>query len=50
MGTWFNQDNLFVQFGTTKATAEQAGDYSFMGRTRVLEVEIPSATFTALTA
>src|SRR6266576_1680818 len=50
MGNWFNKDNLYVTFGTTKATAEQAGDYSFMGRTRVLEVEIPSATFTALTA
>lgn len=50
MGNWTNQDNLYLKFGTTKATVEEAGDFLALGRTRVLEVNIPSSTFTSLVA
>jgi hypothetical protein len=50
MGNWTNQDNLYLKFGTTKITAEQAGDFVAYGTLRILEVDIPSATFTTLAA
>lgn len=47
---WMNNDNLFLKFGTTKATVESAGDYLAYGNTRCVEVNIPPATWGAITS
>jgi hypothetical protein len=40
-GTWFNQDGLYLQFGTQKAVEEVGGDYLVYGETREIEQLIP---------
>lgn len=47
---WLNADGLFQQFGTDKAIPETAGEYSFEGPNRILEILIPQATLLTLTA
>lgn len=39
-GSWLNNDNLYLQFGTAKAIPEAGGDYIQWGSQRVLEVLI----------
>jgi hypothetical protein len=44
-GNWLNNDGLWLQFGTTKAVPELAGDYQMYGPWRELEAFIaPAAT------
>jgi hypothetical protein len=40
-GTWFNQDGLYLQYGTQKAVEEVGGDYLVYGETREIEQLIP---------
>lgn len=40
MGTWKNADNLFLKFGTDKATANNDGEYRTNGALREIEVKI----------
>jgi hypothetical protein len=47
---WLNPDGLFVQFGTDKAIPEVAGEFSFEGPNRILEIAINQATLLTLTA
>ena len=43
-GSWLNNDNLFLQYGTQKAVPEYAGDYKSYGDTREIELLIPDMT------
>lgn len=36
-GNWFNQDGLYLQYGTAKAVPEAGGDYLVYGETREIE-------------
>lgn len=36
-GTWYNQDGLFLQYGTQKPVPELGGDYLVYGETREIE-------------
>lgn len=46
-GNWTNNDGLFLQFGTAKATAEIAGDYQAPGSpNRIVEARINLANLT----
>lgn len=47
---WFNNDGLFVQYGTDKAIPETAGDYMSYGANRVAEVLIDLTTLTTTAA
>ncbi len=40
-GSWFNQDGLYVQYGTQKAVPEVAGDYLVYGENREIEYLVP---------
>ena len=40
-GTWYNQDGLYLQYGTQKAVPEVGGDYLVYGETREIEQLIP---------
>jgi hypothetical protein len=40
-GTWFNQDGLYLQFGTQKPVPEVGGDYMVYGDVREIEQYIP---------
>jgi hypothetical protein len=40
-GNWFNQDGLYLQFGTQKQVPEIGGDYLVYGNTREVEQYIP---------
>jgi hypothetical protein len=44
-GTWLNQDNLYLQYGTQKAVPEIGGDYLIYGETREIEQLIPLVPF-----
>lgn len=46
-GSWTNSDGLYLQFGTTKATAETAGDYKMPGSNRLIELDINLANLTS---
>jgi hypothetical protein len=46
MGSWFDSDNLYRQYGPTKAVAVTAGDYLQYGPYRQLEVDIDLTTLT----
>jgi hypothetical protein len=50
MGTWLNKDNLFLQFGTAKATSESAGEFKSYGASRIVEVLIDLTTLTSTAA
>jgi len=41
MGQWNNNDSLVLQFGTTKALPDYAGEYSLSGSTREMEFLVP---------
>lgn len=47
---WFNNDGLFVQFGTDKAIPETAGEFLSYGSNRVVEVYIDLTTLTSTAA
>jgi hypothetical protein len=40
-GNWFNQDGLYLQYGTQKAVPEIGGDYLIYGETREIEQLVP---------
>lgn len=42
-GNWFNNDGLFVQFGTSKAVPTTMGDYLSLGETREVEFTLTFA-------
>jgi hypothetical protein len=42
-GNWLNNDGLYVQYGTTKATPTTAGDYLSYGETREIELTVTLA-------
>lgn len=46
MGSWMNNDGLYLEYGITKTTPETAGDYLSYGETRVLELTITLAGLT----
>lgn len=46
-GNWFNNDGLFVQYGTAKAVPTTAGDYLSLGAWREVELTINLASLTA---
>lgn len=45
-GNWLNNDGLYIQYGTTKAIPEVAGDYLSYGDTREIELTITPSTLT----
>ena len=49
-GNWFNNDNLYLEFGTTKATVATAGEYRMLGPQRIAEVDIDISTLTTTAA
>lgn len=49
-GNWNNKDGLYLQYGTTKAVPETAGDYKTYGASRVLECQIDLTTLTSTAA
>src|SRR6266853_279217 len=40
-GTWYNQDGLYLQYGTQKQVPEIGGDFLMYGETRMYEQYIP---------
>lgn len=40
MGTWHNSDGLYIEYGTTKTTANQAGEFVKTGNMREVELKI----------
>jgi hypothetical protein len=40
-GNWYNQDGLYLQYGTQKAVPEVAGDYHVYGEVREIEHLVP---------
>ena len=48
-GSWTNSDGLYLQFGTSKATAEVGGDYLSYGANRVAEVVLNMASVPTVT-
>src|SRR5882672_3290599 len=44
-GNWYNQDGLYLQFGTSKAIPEIGGDYLIYGETREVEQLVPLVPF-----
>lgn len=46
MGTWMNNDGLYIKYGTTKTTANTGGDYKLFGELREVEVTIDLTTLT----
>lgn len=47
MGSWMNNDGLYVQYGTTKAVPTTAGDYLSYGETREIELTVTLANTAA---
>lgn len=43
---WFNNDGLYLRYGTEKTTTEVAGEYKTFGPLREIEVKIDLATLT----
>lgn len=48
MGSWMNTDGLYLEYGTTKTTAETAGEFRTNGLLR--EVELTISPMTGLTS
>jgi hypothetical protein len=44
-GNWYNQDGLYLQYGTQKAVPEVGGDYLIYGETREIEQLVPLVPF-----
>ena len=49
-GNWLNQDGLYLEFGTTKAVNETAGEYRTPGEFRVIEIDLDLTTLTTTDA
>lgn len=49
-GNWFNNDGLYLEFGTTKAQVDTAGEYKMFGPQRIIEVDIDISTLTTTAA
>lgn len=49
-GNWLNNDGLYLQYGTSKATPETAGEFLSYGDNRVVEVLIDLTTLTTTAA
>jgi hypothetical protein len=49
-GNWLNNDGLYLQYGTAKATPEVGGDYQMFGPNRCTEVVIDLTTLTSTAA
>ncbi len=49
-GSWTNSDGLYLQFGTSKATAEVGGDFLAYGANRIAEVLINVGTISTAVA
>lgn len=49
-GNWLNNDNLYLQYGTSKAVATPAGEYLSYGEDRVVEVALDLTTLTTTAA
>lgn len=47
MGTWFNNDGLYIKYGTTEATVGLAGEFSYAGNEHWVELEILATALTA---
>lgn len=47
---WYNNDGLFIQYGTDKAAVETAGEFLSYGSNRVVEVLIDLTTLTSTAA
>lgn len=45
-GNWTNNDGLYLQFGTSKATPETFGDYQMWGPNRIIEGTLDLSTQT----
>lgn len=45
-GNWLNNDNLYLQYGTTKAVPEVAGEFQSPGSNRIIEVLIDLSKLT----
>lgn len=50
MGTWFNNDGLYIKYGTTEATVGLAGEYNNYGSEHWVELEILATALTATPA
>lgn len=46
-GNWLNNDQLYIQYGTTKAVPTTMGDYLSYGETRDIEFTLTPSTLTA---
>jgi len=46
MGTWMNNDGLYLKYGVQKTTANTGGDYKSFGDTREVEFDITMAGLT----
>lgn len=44
MGTWFNQDGLFIKFGFDEGLVKNTGEYADLGPLHNIEVELPLAS------
>lgn len=47
MGTWMNNDNLYLKFGTDKTTPHKAGEYRLDGPEHVVTVHVVCDELTA---
>ena len=47
-GSWYNNDTLYLQYGTRKAVSELGGDYKSYGDTREMEIAIVLGNLTTL--
>lgn len=48
--TWLNNDKLYIKYGSTAATAAQAGEYRFDGAQHMAEVTVDLTTLTSTAA
>ena len=49
-GNWLNNDNLYLQYGTSKAVATPAGEFKAYGEDRVIDIGLDLTTLTTSTA
>lgn len=49
-GSWFNNDGLYIQYGTQKAVPEVGGDFLSYGANRLVEVRIDLTKLTSTAA
>lgn len=50
MGSWLNNDGLYLEYGTTKAVPTTAGDYLSYGEDRTIEFFVDISTLTTSAA